>query len=706
MKIVAPVLCALLVAGAATAAPEFRLRHNESGKVLGPFALEQNAGVMLGKTAFSLVDPAPEQFHLKHEESGKVLGPFPLTDGAEIRVGKTAFSVLFTVPVTGPDETKQAPAGIVRPEGHPGLPQLGFAQSVNPEFRRQIEAAARMAVTKGLWQEHQAAADRALLALTATTIKFQQRQRILRILTDPNAGVLLLQSALVRNIGIAPLRAAAGRPDERPFVEWLVLNPAATESLLSSVKKEDRIETVLSTWATLWKADPETRDRYHALALACALVFDKPPRGYGKAGCDVKERYMDFRDMATKGRLKTQIDKLPAWELVWVVDAPVPTSELDWARKNINLSRAKWSRAYGMIKYRMSKAVDRAQIHDKYTLENILKEGGICTDQAYFGAITAKAHGIPAMRISGQGDRGGHAWFGYKASSREWDMEAGRYTSDNYAAGTTRDPQTGKVLKEQALNLLADEQRRAAQFGRANRLVWLAQIFLENDQPDRAALALELALEQSSRHGAAWDEYLAFLKDRDAPQKKWDAVLRDYRAAYRKYPDMLVRADTLETELLVAAGNTKDAAKNLNRLVRKLDSKNEDRTDLIVDHIVKQATVLADSGDIKGALSVYRKALNDHGGTVKGFKELARAGFAFGKKHEQLDVVARYIDSAFEKHHPCPRKDYFAMMNHASLMDTVSGYLREAGRQSESERMTRDAAKLRKSARAAYGGQR
>ena len=48
--------------------------------------------------------------------------------------------------------------------------------------------------------------------------------------------------------------------------------------------------------------------------------------------------------------------------------------------------------------------------YDQYTFAEIAKKGGICSDQAYFSANTARAHGIPASILSGDGPRGPHAW--------------------------------------------------------------------------------------------------------------------------------------------------------------------------------------------------------------------------------------------------------------------------------------------------------
>ena len=59
-----------------------------------------------------------------------------------------------------------------------------------------------------------------------------------------------------------------------------------------------------------------------------------------------------------------------------------------------------------------------------------------------------KARGIPTMMLSGMGDAGAHAWFGYLDKSGEWELDCGRYENQNYAKGYTRDPQTWNEIKD------------------------------------------------------------------------------------------------------------------------------------------------------------------------------------------------------------------------------------------------------------------
>ena len=66
--------------------------------------------------------------------------------------------------------------------------------------------------------------------------------------------------------------------------------------------------------------------------------------------------------------------------------------------------------AYSMIRYRMDRAALGKDPYTNYTFQEILDEGGICMDQAYFAVNTAKCNGIPSAYVTGDGNRGPHAW--------------------------------------------------------------------------------------------------------------------------------------------------------------------------------------------------------------------------------------------------------------------------------------------------------
>ena len=101
-----------------------------------------------------------------------------------------------------------------------------------------------------------------------------------------------------------------------------------------------------------------------------------------------------------------------------------------------------------------------------YTLEDIKNNGGICVDQAYYATILGKGRGIPTLYFHGQGASGGHAWFGYLSHGGKWELDCGRYESQNYPKGYAVDPQTWQRIDDTILILPTSsrEWRRQSQF--------------------------------------------------------------------------------------------------------------------------------------------------------------------------------------------------------------------------------------------------
>ena len=167
------------------------------------------------------------------------------------------------------------------------------------------------------------------------------------------------------------------------------------EEVLLTVKPQDDSAKVAEILADAWGTDHEQAKKYFNLALACGVVFDK---GEIKAQLGEKDssgsvvqaipRYSWYVDKNEKGKLATFINKLSARDLVYVVCAPVPERELEWAVDKMHLNRKNWGNAYGMIEYLMERAVKGLNPYEEYSFSQILKEGGICAAR---GASTTPA---------------------------------------------------------------------------------------------------------------------------------------------------------------------------------------------------------------------------------------------------------------------------------------------------------------------------
>jgi hypothetical protein len=548
---------------------------------------------------------------------------------------------------------------------------------------------------QGMWAQWQSAREQAVLnGLSSPAIVLQR----CRAVVDSNeSGLALAQASFVRRVGAATLNELA----EAAFLKWLCAHRGALEEFVATIQPSEDAGKVLRLWAQLWNADAKGRETYWRLALACALVFDQPvtihPQlAYGAV--DMQERYAYFRRCADDNALCAPVAEMAAYELVWVVDAPVPNSELDWARRNVKYARSQWSQAYSSVAYRMDRAMRGAEPYKTYSLAEIKSKGGICGDQAYFAAVTAKANGIPAMAITGQGQRGGHAWFGYKASAQQWNMNGGRYAGDEYATGYTTDPQTRQTVKEQALLLLADNQRRQPVYAQSTRLVWLADLF--GARSASAISALEVAVQVCSRHLPAWTALVEQYRQANVPAAKFAQQLAAMRSAFREYPDALATADRWEVDRLRALGDTAGAAELLRQQQRRFQTRGEtDRTDLILETLTERAKLLESRNDLAGAEKVYRDALHEQSRNLVMFGAIADRYFVFGERVNRRHEVVRSIQNDMGRI-PMPGDDPFAARAYAQVERQLAGFLERDGQANRAKALRAQADQRERQARA------
>jgi hypothetical protein len=234
--------------------------------------------------------------------------------------------------------------------------------------------------------------------------------------------------------------------------------------MVEKIEPGDKEPAALGILIRLAQANMADLHEYAALGVAYALVFDVPfPDDWPHAqvaqsavpigDTDPVVRFQFYVAANRAHKLDLDPTQQTFENLRFLVDSEVKLSELEWAQQNTTaIPYSHFADAFFSITYatmRLDSGNDLFTWNLKtYRLSDIKAAGGICVDQAYYACMAGKARGIPTIFFTGQGDAGGHAWFGYLDRSGAWQLDCGRYEEQNYAKGYTRDPQTWEELKD------------------------------------------------------------------------------------------------------------------------------------------------------------------------------------------------------------------------------------------------------------------
>lgn len=271
---------------------------------------------------------------------------------------------------------------------------------------------------------------------------------------------------------------------KRELFEKLAGSPEVIGPLLEVIRPEDDRGKAVEIMLELAGAGMEDLREFAALGAAFAVVHDQPfpedwphhqvaPKAVPTGDLEAAVRFADLVAAQREGQLLHDPRRLRVEELKFVVDTRVELAELKWARREGKWTLSKLGRAYDAVRYDHARVRQGAYAwpYAGYGLAEILKRGGICVDQAYFAAMVGKARGVPTLFFSGQGADGGHAWFGYMERPGRWEMDVGRYESQNYPVGEALDPQLWQPINDGALDLLVGDMPRHASYAAARAAV-------------------------------------------------------------------------------------------------------------------------------------------------------------------------------------------------------------------------------------------
>lgn len=362
---------------------------------------------------------------------------------------------------------------------------------------------------------------------------------------------------------------------------------------------------------------PRELNRYLNLAIACALVRPEHARSNGlmrdpeQPTLTMPQVFTYFREQDAKHKLLTDIKKMSVERLLHVVDLRLTQSEIDWANKNLSYSRDKWGEAYGSIRYRMDRAANGADPYKHYTFAELRQEGGVCRDQAYFCGNTAKCRGIPAIYAVGDGDRGGHAWVVLSVADNKWEQ----INNYGYTTGRITNPCSGRVHHESVF-LGQTKVERANKLVPAADGILLSRLLSNEGCAEEARGAARYVANAFPTLTTAWQNLIDSLEDERASAASTNEWRRAYNELSRngaKNGELVDLAAQVQDKHLINDLSAAAQKSQISSTMRKMKrSMGDERADLVVDTIERQADLMEENKDFRGLDTLYSKQLKDY----------------------------------------------------------------------------------------------
>lgn len=404
---------------------------------------------------------------------------------------------------------------------------------------------------------------------------------------------------------------------------WLIGNTAFSQEFFATFSDQDQPIESLRILARLHVANSAAFADYTSLALAIAVVYDVPPPPdwpHGQVGPKLLRRALpdpvvafDYWMKLDRANLAAhKLRRLPASELKFVVDTSTPLAELTWARLNVTPPLSELAKAYDMIRYRPERITANQFTWPgaDYALATILRDGGICVDQAYFAAQVGKARGVPTLLFRGAGLDGRHAWFGF-LSPTGWVMNAGRYAEQKYVAGVVRDPQTWRELTDHELAFVSERFRSTPLFQLSEIHVAYAGEFLRAKNLAAALRAAREAANREPRNLRAWQALLAAQQAGGVEPRLREGTMREAMLALARYPDLESAFGRMLVNSLRERGETSVAAVEEQKLAKKYQSSRIDLSYQQAAEILRRSLATEDAAN---QFRTYQRLLDTYGG--------------------------------------------------------------------------------------------
>lgn len=566
-----------------------------------------------------------------------------------------------------PEEVEKTP-GVPKPEPLAPLPLLNL-----PEALPALRAATLERMKDGRWADHAKTLETAVVATIEKRSRTGGGAIIDSLCTTTALPLALAQIDLIDRMGADDFAAFAKTGDE--FATRVITTSKLAELFANNLAAEDRPTDALRVWKLLDAAEstPADKEHYRNLALALALIHDRP-------GDDekVSEIYSYYRESDKNHKLYVDFEKIRPDELVWGVGPhSFSLDDQRWALKNLNYPLAKLGEAYPSIPYRINHAP-----YPAYTMVNVLHIGGICMNQSQYAEANARARGVPAAYISGEGSRGGHAWFAFRGA-KGWTNTTGRY-ADGYACGHARNPQTGNSMREWDLFLYNDPARANGDLDAALRLARAGKVAARAGNADANLDLVTAAVERDKRNPMFWRLRFDALLATDKGQHftdYWKELAEECRAALRANPDFHDIADNLEEKKVLPKMRPDNITDMLAKRRKQTVKGTAERFDLLTEAIRREAAYYHSIKDDARVGTLYNSSLREYGKNLPTFVRLTED---FAKLAEDIPSIRKAglstMESVFNKEVDSKLKgDTFALKMQSDVAAKVSKIFEDDG---------------------------
>ncbi|MBE6410688.1 MAG: hypothetical protein E7034_08865 [Akkermansiaceae bacterium] len=514
---------------------------------------------------------------------------------------------------------------------------------------------------------------------------------------------------LIKTVGEKQLRELTqGREagQGKLFMHWMLrdrVRPlrAFIRNFMAQEGDPENMAYSLRTFFEIWKGTPEQeRARYLNPAIACSLLSPEVAHSPGLIRVRTPrlspvQLFHYFREQDRHRRLLTDIKKMSVERLLMVVDVRLPMSEFNWVTKNLDYDRATWAhKAYNSVAYLMERATRDTDPYTTYTFEEILEEGGVCRDQAYFAACSAKVMGIPAVIAVGDGDRGPHAWVVTQVSDTEWKQ----VNSYGYTTGVFDNPCSGREHHESML-LTRTKRDNPEKFNALADGLVFSRFMVSIGAHAEARGAARYVVGAFPENSAAWDNLVEVMEAENGPvvtPEEWQQIHRRILRQTRKNTELNDLAAYVEDEYLMDEGNAAARKAAMERNIRNMRRNVGDaRSDLVVEAINRQAAILSEKGDVRGLLRLYKKELK--GFTSRGdvFQELLAQCIMHYSEAEATErewaSLAKEVEKLFERHIRSGGADYFKLSKEVEIQKQLVELYENAGNVKKANRIYQDA---------------